>query len=97
MTLEVIVVPVTDVERSKDFYAGKLGFNVDTDAQLTDDFRVVQLTPPGSGCSIILMTQGAQMEPGTLKGRTVRRRGHAGRRGASSQGCQGRRPPRPSR
>jgi catechol 2,3-dioxygenase-like lactoylglutathione lyase family enzyme len=68
MTLEVLVVPVSDVERSKDFYAGKLGFNVDTDAQLTDDFRVVQLTPPGSGCSIMLMTQGAQMEPGALKG-----------------------------
>jgi catechol 2,3-dioxygenase-like lactoylglutathione lyase family enzyme len=68
MTLEVIVVPVADVGRAKDFYAGKLGFNVDTDAQLTEDFRVVQLTPPGSGCSIILMTQGAQMEPGTLKG-----------------------------
>ena len=68
MTLEVIVVPVSDVNRAKDFYAGKLGFNVDTDAQLSDEFRVVQLTPAGSGCSIILMTQGAQMEPGTLKG-----------------------------
>jgi catechol 2,3-dioxygenase-like lactoylglutathione lyase family enzyme len=68
MTLEVIVVPVADVQRAKDFYAGKLGFNVDTDAQLTDAFRVVQLTPPGSGCSVILMTQGAQMEPGTLRG-----------------------------
>jgi len=68
MTLEVIVVPVADVERAKDFYAGKLGFNVDTDAQITDDFRVVQLTPPGSGCSIVLMTRGAQMQPGTLKG-----------------------------
>jgi catechol 2,3-dioxygenase-like lactoylglutathione lyase family enzyme len=67
MTLEVIVVPVADVERAKAFYAEKLGFHVDTDAQLTDDFRVVQLTPPGSGCSIIMM-QGAQMEPGTLKG-----------------------------
>jgi catechol 2,3-dioxygenase-like lactoylglutathione lyase family enzyme len=68
MTLEVIVVPVADVERAKDFYAGKLGFNVDTDAQVSDEFRVVQLTPHGSGCSIILMTEGAQMEPGTLKG-----------------------------
>lgn len=68
MTLEVLVVPVADVERAKEFYAEKLGFNVDTDAQLSDDFRVVQLTPPGSGCSIILMTKGAQMEPGTLKG-----------------------------
>jgi catechol 2,3-dioxygenase-like lactoylglutathione lyase family enzyme len=68
MTLEVIVIPVSDVERAKEFYADKIGFKVDTDAQLTDDFRIVQLTPPGSGCSIILMTQGAQMEPGTLKG-----------------------------
>jgi catechol 2,3-dioxygenase-like lactoylglutathione lyase family enzyme len=68
MTLEVIVVPVSDVERAKEFYAGKLGFNVDTDAQPTNDFRVVQLTPPGSGCSIMLMTQGAQLEQGALKG-----------------------------
>jgi catechol 2,3-dioxygenase-like lactoylglutathione lyase family enzyme len=68
MTLEVLVVPVSDVERSREFYADKLGFNVDTDAQLSEDFRVVQLTPPGSGCSIMLMSQGAQMAPGTLKG-----------------------------
>jgi catechol 2,3-dioxygenase-like lactoylglutathione lyase family enzyme len=68
MTLEVLVVPVSDVERAKDFYGDKLGFNVDTDAQLTEDFRVVQLTPPGSACSIMLMSQGAQMAPGTLKG-----------------------------
>jgi catechol 2,3-dioxygenase-like lactoylglutathione lyase family enzyme len=68
MTLEVLVVPVSDVERAKDFYGDKLGFKVDTDAQLSEDFRVVQLTPPGSGCSIMLMSQGAQMEPGTLKG-----------------------------
>src|SRR5918997_256630 len=68
MTLEVIVVPVSDVERAKDFYANKVGFRVDTDAQLTDEFRVVQLTPQGSGCSIMLMTQGVQMEPGALKG-----------------------------
>jgi catechol 2,3-dioxygenase-like lactoylglutathione lyase family enzyme len=68
MTLEVLVVPVSDVERSKEFYADKLGFNVDTDARLSEDFRVVQLTPPGSSCSIIVLSQGAQMEPGTLKG-----------------------------
>lgn len=68
MTLEVLVVPVSDVERSREFYADKLGFDVDTDAQLSEDFRVVQLTPPGSGCSIMLMTRGAQMEAGTLKG-----------------------------
>jgi catechol 2,3-dioxygenase-like lactoylglutathione lyase family enzyme len=68
MTLEVIVVPVADVERAKEFYAEKLGFDVDTDAQLAAEFRVVQLTPPGSGCSIVLMTQGGLMQPGTLKG-----------------------------
>ena len=44
---------------------------MDTDAQLTADFRVVQLTPPGSGCSIILMSQGNQMQPGTLKGQQL--------------------------
>jgi catechol 2,3-dioxygenase-like lactoylglutathione lyase family enzyme len=68
MTLEVIMVPVSDVERAKGFYADKLGFKVDTDAQVTEDFRAVQLTPPGSSCSIMLMTQGALMQPGTLKG-----------------------------
>lgn len=68
MTLEVIVVPVSDVEQSKRFYAEKLGFNLDTDAQISDDFRVVQLTPPGSGCSIVMMSQNQQMAPGTLKG-----------------------------
>ena len=68
MTLEVVAVPVSDVERSKRFYAETLGFNVDTDAQVTDDFRVVQLTPPGSACSIVIMSKNQQMEPGTLKG-----------------------------
>jgi catechol 2,3-dioxygenase-like lactoylglutathione lyase family enzyme len=68
MTLEVLVVPVTDVERAKEFYGDQLGFKVDTDAQLSEDFRVVQLTPPGSACSIMLMSQGAQMDPGSLKG-----------------------------
>jgi catechol 2,3-dioxygenase-like lactoylglutathione lyase family enzyme len=68
MTLEVVVVPVSDVDRAKDFYAGKLGFDVDTDAQVTDEFRVVKMTPPGSSCSIVVMNQNQQMEPGTLKG-----------------------------
>jgi catechol 2,3-dioxygenase-like lactoylglutathione lyase family enzyme len=51
--LEVVVVPVTDVERSKRFYAEQLGFTVDSDAR-SGPIRVVQLTPPGSGCSITL-------------------------------------------
>jgi catechol 2,3-dioxygenase-like lactoylglutathione lyase family enzyme len=53
-TLEVVVVPVTDVDRAKAFYTEKLGFNVDVDTNIEGVFRVVQLTPPGSGCSITL-------------------------------------------
>src|ERR687893_624491 len=68
-TLEVVIVPVSDVDRSKAFYAEKLGFNVDHDTVLGDDVRIVQLTPPGSGCSIVI-GKGAvpDMEPGSLKG-----------------------------
>ena len=53
-TLEVVVVPVTDVDRAKAFYTEKLGFNVDVDTNVGDAFRVVQLTPPGSRCSITI-------------------------------------------
>jgi catechol 2,3-dioxygenase-like lactoylglutathione lyase family enzyme len=53
-TLEVVVVPVTDVERSKAFYTEKLGFNADVDTNVGAGFRVVQLTPPGSACSITI-------------------------------------------
>ena len=53
-TLEVVVVPVTDIDRSKAFYTEKLGFNADVDTNVGDSFRVVQLTPPGSGCSITI-------------------------------------------
>jgi predicted enzyme related to lactoylglutathione lyase len=52
-TLEVVVIPVTDVDRAKAFYADQLGFNVDVDTK-TGEMRVVQLTPPGSGCSVAL-------------------------------------------
>jgi catechol 2,3-dioxygenase-like lactoylglutathione lyase family enzyme len=53
---EVTVVPVSDVDRAKDFYAEKLGFNVDVDHRAGEDFRVVQLTPPGSAASISIGT-----------------------------------------
>lgn len=53
-TLEVVVVPVTDVDRAKAFYTEKLGFNTDVDTNVGDSFRVVQLTPPGSNCSITI-------------------------------------------
>ncbi|MFD3595512.1 VOC family protein [Nocardia sp. NPDC058640] len=68
-TLEVVVVPVSDIDRAKDFYADKLGFVVDHDTVISDEVRIVQLTPPGSGCSIVI-GKGAvpPMPPGSLKG-----------------------------
>lgn len=53
--LEVIVLPVADVDRAKRFYSDQVGFHVDVDHSAGDDFRVVQLTPPGSACSVTLM------------------------------------------
>ena len=68
-TLEVVVVPVSDVDRAKAFYAEQLGFNVDHDTRISDGNRIVQLTPPGSGCSIV-MGEGIvpDMAAGSLKG-----------------------------
>lgn len=68
-TLEVVVVPVSDVDRAKAFYADRCGFRVDHDTVLGPGRRVVQLTPPGSACSIVL-GEGVvpQMPPGSLKG-----------------------------
>jgi catechol 2,3-dioxygenase-like lactoylglutathione lyase family enzyme len=54
-SLELIIVPVSDVDRAKEFYAERLGFTVDVDHRAGEDFRIVQLTPPGSRCSITLM------------------------------------------
>lgn len=68
-TLEVIVVPVSDIDRAKDFYAQKLGFNVDHDTTVDGVGRIVQLTPPGSGCSIVIGSGIVPpMSPGSLKG-----------------------------
>ncbi|MBF6175402.1 VOC family protein [Nocardia blacklockiae] len=68
-TLEVVVVPVTDIDRAKEFYGDKLGFVVDHDITVGDGSRVVQLTPPGSGCSIVIGQRAfAKMEPGSLHG-----------------------------
>ena len=66
--LEVVVVPVADVERAKRFYSGQAGFGVDHDTRINDEMRVVQLTPPGSGCSIVVGTGIVDMPPGSLKG-----------------------------
>ncbi|MCG8927525.1 VOC family protein [Lentzea sp. CC55] len=67
-TLEVVVVPVSDVDRAKHFYAEQLGFTVDHDTAFGEDTRVVQLTPPGSACSIVMGRGIAKGEPGSLKG-----------------------------
>ena len=68
-TLEVVVVPVSDIDRAKAFYADQVGFAVDHDLVINDQVRIVQLTPPGSGCSIVI-GKGAvpDMPPGSLKG-----------------------------
>lgn len=66
--LELVVVPVTDVDRAKQFYAEQLGFNVDVDDIPHDDFRVVQLTPPGSACSITIGKGVTEAVPGSLQG-----------------------------
>jgi len=68
-TLEVVNVPVSDVDQAKAFYAEQLGFNVDHDTKASEGNRIVQLTPPGSGCSIVI-GEGIvpDMSPGSLKG-----------------------------
>ena len=69
MKLELIAVPVSDVDRAKDFYVDKVGFNADHDHVVSDEIRFVQLTPPGSACSIAIgkgVTQ--RSEPGSVEG-----------------------------
>ena len=69
--LELIAVPVSDVDRAKSFYVDQAGFNADHDHVVSDEMRFVQLTPPGSACSIVLSTGLgglADMTPGTIRG-----------------------------
>lgn len=66
--LQLVVVPVTDVERAKAFYVDQLGFGLDVDHGMGEHFRVVQVTPPGSACSITFGINVGGGEPGTLKG-----------------------------
>lgn len=68
MKLEVVVVPVADVDRAMAFYSERLGFVVDVDHAPSDAFRVVQLTPPGSACSITIGKGLIDSAPGSLKG-----------------------------
>jgi catechol 2,3-dioxygenase-like lactoylglutathione lyase family enzyme len=67
MRLEVVVVPVSDVDRAKGFYES-LGWRLDADLAVDDGYRVVQLTPPGSGCSIIFGTGVTSAAPGSFEG-----------------------------
>src|SRR5437867_1342971 len=67
MKLEVVVIPVSDVDRAKDFY-GRLGWRLDADFASGDDFRVIQFTPPGSGCSIIFGKNVTAAAPGSAQG-----------------------------
>jgi catechol 2,3-dioxygenase-like lactoylglutathione lyase family enzyme len=69
--IELVAIPVTDVERAKAFYVDQVGFNADHDHQVNEHLRFVQLTPPGSACSIVLGTGVTPMPPGSQKGLQV--------------------------
>ncbi len=66
--LELVAIPVTDVDRAKAFYADQVGFNADHDHRVNDDLRFVQLTPPGSGCSITIGEGITDAAPGSVRG-----------------------------
>jgi len=66
--IELVAIPVTDVDRAKAFYVDQVGFNADHDHQVNENLRFVQLTPPGSACSIVLGTGITEMAPGSQKG-----------------------------
>jgi catechol 2,3-dioxygenase-like lactoylglutathione lyase family enzyme len=68
MRLELVQIPVSDVDRAKSFYVDRVGFNDDHDHTVSDEIRFVQLTPPGSACSIALTTGAHEMEPGSIEG-----------------------------
>jgi catechol 2,3-dioxygenase-like lactoylglutathione lyase family enzyme len=68
MKLELVAVPVSDVDRAKAFYVDQVGFNADHDHQVTDELRFVQLTPPGSACSITIGKGVVDTPPGSAQG-----------------------------
>ena len=68
LTLQLVLIPVTDVDRAKDFYVETVGFTLDVDHQAGDDFRVVQMTPPGSACSISVGKGITDATPGSVRG-----------------------------
>jgi catechol 2,3-dioxygenase-like lactoylglutathione lyase family enzyme len=66
--IELVAIPVTDVDRAKAFYVDRVGFHDDHDYQVHEGLRFVQLTPPGSACSVVLGTGVTEMAPGSQKG-----------------------------
>jgi predicted enzyme related to lactoylglutathione lyase len=66
--LELVQVPVADLDRAKAFYTEKAGFDADHDHRVSDELRFIQLTPPGSACSIALTSDAHEMEPGSIEG-----------------------------
>ncbi len=66
--IELVAIPVTDVDRAKAFYTDQVGFNADHDYQVNENLRFVQLTPPGSACSIVMGTGITDMPPGSQRG-----------------------------
>jgi len=66
--IELVAIPVTDVDRAKEFYVDRVGFHADHDYQVTGTLRFVQLTPPGSACSVVMGTGITEMPPGSQKG-----------------------------
>jgi len=68
MKLELVILPVADVDRAKAFYAERLGFAVDVDHSAGESFRIVQLTPPGSACSIAVGVGITDADPGSVRG-----------------------------
>lgn len=68
MKIEVVMLPVADVDRAKDFYAERAGFNLDVDHRASEQFRVVQFTPPGSACSVVFGTGLTDAAPGSVRG-----------------------------
>ena len=69
--LELVAIPVSDVDRAKEFYVEKVGFNADHDHRVSDDIRFVQLTPPGSACSIALGEGIIETPPGSVQGMQI--------------------------
>src|SRR5919206_4838558 len=68
MKLEVVLIPVADVDRAKAFYTEKVGFHLDVDHRASDQFRVVQMTPPGSACSVTVGSGITDAAPGSVRG-----------------------------